>query len=324
MNTVIGLNSYLHMPFLLWVSAARPSTYDLANISDLQSLLWAHQQYQTTALMNAASQRPPAVLVTSNDLVGLGNRVPAIITGYVLALLTKRVLLLQSSLLDYMHAPFPVDWHEFEHHYKGASACAIDWRMLVNRTLDFCDSTAPGQQHQQQVVAVLSDGVPTAGSSMPDLIRYSSIDYDLPLLQVNPALRPHFRKYFPNGEVFHSTAQFLLHAKPVLQAAMLPYLPGSGRCQVGMHVRTRKYGGVRLRQFTSIARMLAQGKNGTVFVASDAGLFDACKQPCLSTECGGRITQAMLWQLRARLRAAILAQRSVLSWICCCCQSVSS
>jgi xyloglucan fucosyltransferase len=222
--------------------------------------------------MKAATQPPPAVLVTSNDLVGLGNRVPAIITSYVMALLTKRVLLLQSSVLEYMDTPFPADWREFEQHYKNSSACIVDWRMLTNSSLEFCDSTAPHQQ--QQLPAVLSGGAPPAGSRWPDLIRYSSIDYDLPLLQVNPALKPHFRKFFPDGEVFHSAAQFLLRPNPVLQAAMLPYLPDSGRCLVGMHIRTRKYAGVRPRHFTSIARMLAQGKDGTVFVASDAGLFD--------------------------------------------------
>lgn len=69
--------------------------YDLDTIPDLPTLLWRHQQYQTAVLLGAGSvsgsgsssssnsSRPRAqvVLVNSNDLVGLGNRVPAVVTG---------------------------------------------------------------------------------------------------------------------------------------------------------------------------------------------------------------------------------------------------
>jgi hypothetical protein len=69
--------------------------YDLDTIPDLPTLLWRHQQYQTAVLLgdgagsgsssssSNSSSRPRAqvVVVTSNDLVGLGNRVPAVVTG---------------------------------------------------------------------------------------------------------------------------------------------------------------------------------------------------------------------------------------------------
>jgi hypothetical protein len=68
-------------------SAAPGSTsdpYDLDSIPDLASLLRRHQAYQVSALMNSSASHPvavKAVLVKSNDLVGLGNRVPAAVTG---------------------------------------------------------------------------------------------------------------------------------------------------------------------------------------------------------------------------------------------------
>lgn len=58
--------------------------YDLDSIPDLPSLLRRHQVYQVSTLMNSSEGRPvpvKAVLVNSNDLVGVGNRVPAVITG---------------------------------------------------------------------------------------------------------------------------------------------------------------------------------------------------------------------------------------------------
>lgn len=70
-----------HSPFVLAGSAC---PYDLDTTPDQQSLLRRHQKYQVATLMGsspAAPTRAPVVLVNSNHLVGLGNRVPAVVTG---------------------------------------------------------------------------------------------------------------------------------------------------------------------------------------------------------------------------------------------------
>lgn len=228
--------------------------------------------YQTAVLASSPSKAPPAVVVTSNDLVGLGNRLPAIATGYVMALFTKRVFLLHSSLLEFMDTPSSSDWQALRGRYSNASACDISWQQLASASIELCG------QPEQQDVAGIAQGASQEHNGLVQLVRYSSIDYELPLLQINPFLKPYFQKFFPTGEVFHAAMRFLLHPRPVLQAAMQPYLQDAERCRVGILLRTRKYAGVRPRQFTSIARMLMQGREGTVFVASDANVFARVRQ----------------------------------------------
>lgn len=65
-------------------SGSHSEPYDLDSIPNLASLLHTHQAYQISTLMNSRESHPvavKAVLVNSNDLVGLGNRVPAAVTG---------------------------------------------------------------------------------------------------------------------------------------------------------------------------------------------------------------------------------------------------
>lgn len=206
--------------------------------------------------MSNSNKREKVVLVISNDLVGLGNRVPAIVTGFIMALFTKRLFMLHSTLLTYVELPFPGDWVKYTERFAGALNCNAPWKRLPDPDLLFCQAVE-GQE----------------GYKGADVVRFSSIDYDVPLLQINPALEKYFKKFFPAGDVFQQVIKHLFHPSPIVNTAMQPYLKDSQQCLIGMHIRTRKYGGVRVKQFTSIARMLSQGEEGNVFVASDASLF---------------------------------------------------
>jgi hypothetical protein len=174
----------------------------------------------------------------------------------VLALFTQRLFMLQSTFQQFVELPFPGNWDDLQSQVQGTN-CNVPWMRLADPTLGFCEDL-----YEEKT-----------GSRTANIMRYSSADYDLPLLQVNPALDKYFRKFFSDGEVFHLVARHLLQPRPQLETVMTPYLPDAQQCLIGMHIRTRKYGGVRIKQFTSIARMLAQGKDGSVFVASDASLF---------------------------------------------------
>lgn len=236
--------------------------YDLDSIPDLPSLLQAHTQWQASVLDGSSTPVPahiPAVLVSSNDLIGLGNRLPAIVTSYVLALFTHRLYLLKAAFLDYIQFPFPVQWEPHSQRFPSRTKCNVPWQKLPGdgTGLGFCEDTF----------------VARTGNTTADIFLYASYDYDLPLLQINPALKKYFDKFFPDGEVSHPVLKHLLQPAPALQEALQPYLADAQDCALGMHIRTRKYGTVRVKQFTSIARMLAQGKPGNMFVASDASLF---------------------------------------------------
>ena len=181
----------------------------------------------------------------------------AAVAGFVLALLTKRLFFLHSTFQSYVELPFPGDWTKIRPRISGAN-CKIPWKRFAEPSLDLCDDAY----------------FEAKGHRNADIWAFSSIDYDVPLLQINPSLVKYFTKFFPDGEVFSSLIRHLLHPTPLLETAMQPYLQDAQQCAVGMHIRTRKYGGVRVKQFTSITRMVAQGTPGTVFVASDASLFE--------------------------------------------------
>jgi hypothetical protein len=239
------------------------SPYDLDSISDLQSLLWRHQHFQTAALQGGGHITHPVILVNTNDAVGLGNRLPSVVTGFVLALLTKRLFMLHSTLLDLVDLPFPARWVEHMGRAAGTPRCNSHWSALLQPGLALCEASFYEQR-----------GLPVDAASTARVVAYSSIDYDVPLLQINPALAPLFDKFFPDGEVAHAVLTHLLRPKPALEEALKPLLPAAQDCAVGLHIRTRKYGGVRVKQFVRIARMLGRGHpGGSVFVASDANLF---------------------------------------------------
>jgi hypothetical protein len=206
--------------------------------------------------------------------------------GFVLALFTGRLFMLQSTLQQYVELPFPGNWQLHQSSIEGASSCNIPWSRLADPSLALCEDLYTDR---------------TNGSRAADIWRFTSIDYDVPLLQINPTLAPLFTKFFPDGDVFHHLARHLLRPRPALDAALAPYQSRAGRCLVGLHIRTRKYAGVRVKQFTAIARMLAQGQAGGVFVASDASLF-----PYVARGLPGR----HVWWSEVTAAALVSAQRT--------------
>jgi hypothetical protein len=96
----------------------------------------------------------------------------------------------------------------------------------------------------------------------------------VPMLQINPTLKPWFDKFFPDSEIYTRVARYLYRPKPVLQEAMKPYEELSNNCLVGMHLRTRKAGtAAPPEQFAAIARAVAIARPGNIFVAADADVF---------------------------------------------------
>jgi xyloglucan fucosyltransferase len=256
--------------------------YVLEEQQNLSSLIKAHHAYQLQALSNGDSSSSssssvfiravPAIVVTASEASGVGNRLPAIVTSYVLALFTQRVLLVDAkAVLAHIKMPFPCDWEQYKARYAeaetGGNAC-IDVARLV-----------PAAHGHLQYCGVPANFSSSANSSQERmmLIKYSSIDYDMPLLQINSQFAPFFEKFFPSGEVFHHVAQHLFRPAPVVVQAMSAHLEQAGDCSVGLQMRHKKpFGGekVQAEQFAGIARMLLQQHPGTVHLASDIDVFD--------------------------------------------------
>lgn len=111
-----------------------------------------------------------------------------------------------------------------------------------------------------------------AGAVVRDVLQF---DYLVPMLQINPTLKPHFEKFFPDGEVYSRVAQYLFKPNAMLEDALKPYAELSSDCLVSMHLRTKKPGtSAPVQQFADIARAVAAARRGNVFVAADADLFE--------------------------------------------------
>lgn len=226
------------------------------DIDDFNSLLIAHEVQQEYALQQAsAGQNPPkALLVETLDIVGLGNRIPSIVVGFIMALFTKRVFLLDSSVKEHITLPLGCNWQDHASFYTAMSRCNMkthigyDWSQLLNANLSWC-----------------------AGAPNVSLISYDSIDYDMPFLQVNSGLEQYFAKFLPDGQVFHRVAQYLFSAPaPSVQQSLAPYISNASDCILGMQLRNKKYAAVRAEQFADIARAVVQHMPGSIFVASDS------------------------------------------------------
>jgi hypothetical protein len=230
-------------------------SYDLDQLTDLHALLQAHQDAQNTALQSAERLHAPrAIKVETHDSVGLGNRIPSIVTGFVMALFTKQAFLLESSILQHVQLPLTAQWSKYDALYQQASRCSINnITTLLNADSSLCS--------------------PELAWHAPVLMVYNSIDYDMPFLQVNPAFQQLFSKYFPDGEVFHSIASYLLSSvTPTVQAALDSYTSTAEECLVGMHMRTKKHAasvGLQPVQLARIAKALAQSHAGNIFIAAD-------------------------------------------------------
>lgn len=158
---------------------------------------------------------------------------------------------------DYLDFHWIVDWQHYAHVYTDASNCTIDFNQLVKPALRWC-----------------------AGGHVPaTIMTYTSFDYELPLLQINPDFADRLHQLFPAGDVFHQVAKQLFSPKVGVLQAAAPYQQKAARCVVGMHIRNHKSQlgdeppQAVYEQFASIANGLAQERPGTIFVASDADIF---------------------------------------------------
>lgn len=232
--------------------------YDLGRIDSLEQLLWAHRSYQEEALANLTSGTtsgaplPAAVRVATWQHVGLGNRLPSLVTGLAIALLTRRLILIDSSALEHLEPPFPAAW-------QGAVAAAY-------ANASRCEFGSSDALATLPPAALCGDDKEPAA-----LYTFRSIDYDLPLLQINEPMATTLQRLVPDGEVFWHLSRHLLQPTRASMAAMLPYMKAASGCAVGLQMRSKKHKPLDARQFARIATALARGRNGSVFVAADAG-----------------------------------------------------
>jgi hypothetical protein len=192
--------------------------YVVGELKDFNSLIKAHNTYQTRMLTAGSTDAVPhAILVTAGENVGIGNRLPSIVTAFVMALFTSRLLLVEAGVvLHHINLPFPADWHQYRHMYSHHPCPGF----FLHDGLQPC-------VHQSNWSSTSNNATTNnTGLSIGNvvLVRYRSADYDMPLLQINPYMYQLFNTYIPDGEVFHAVAKYLFNPTATLSAAMQPYL----------------------------------------------------------------------------------------------------
>lgn len=183
-----------------------------------------------------------------------------------MAALTGRVFLVapENNIHAYLDFNWDVDYAKYARMYANASRCNLDANRLTRPDLDFC-----------------------GGSAGITVMQYArSDDYDLPLLEVNPALQATLQRMFPQGNIFHIVATRLFGFSQTVQQAASQYSQLSDECLVGVHIRRRKrFAGVPdipltnlTEQFAGIVRSMAGHAPGSVFVAADTDVFGLMSQ----------------------------------------------
>lgn len=177
-----------------------------------------------------------------------------------MAVFTGRMFMLRpyNTVNKYIDFSWDVDWLPHLHHYANVSSCDVDFSKLAQPNGLWCKGT-----HAAAVI-----------------MTYMSDDYELPLLQTNPAYQETLSRLFPAGDIFHQVAIQLFSMNHVVQQAAAPYADLAGQCLVGMHIRTKKPQIANDRvlsevcqQYAGVASGLAQQLPGTIFVAADTDIF---------------------------------------------------
>jgi xyloglucan fucosyltransferase len=183
----------------------------------------------------------------------------------MMAVLSGRLLMLENdaSFAAQVSMQWDSDWKTYSHLYDNQSRCTTDYNRF---------SVAAGDWCKQQ-----DEGAGTAAAAK--ILQYSTNDYELPMLQVNPGYELFLQQLVPSGSMFHAIAQHAFQPTAAVLEALQPYQDLAGNCLLGLQVRSLKpmqgsmgsY--VQLEQYVHVARSIAQQQLGSVFVAADTNLF---------------------------------------------------
>lgn len=211
-------------------------------------------------------------IIKLSTSLGWGNRIPSIVTGALLALLTNRTLAVTLDSVPGQHGYFDVDEflhfcfprHHLHHNYhrNAEMEAQVTWQQLLETNWQSIEEREGG----------------------PAILTYWNHNYQIPLLQSNPHLTAFFNSNFPSGEVFSSFWHLIFQPSAALTASIQKALPVSHgphhRSMIGIQIRLVKgsFGGfVRfdMQRFFMLALALARSRghheleNVVFFIAGD-------------------------------------------------------
>ena len=204
------------------------------------------------------------LIITIPVIHGWGNRLPSLVTGAILAIITNRTIAIRSPLdLDeYLRFSFP--WKLTPYHdaiLANLSTVTLSnghWPDLLGH--DFRS--------------------PSYATGGPNIVEYMSGDYHIPILESNPHLRDFFDDYFPGGEVYSKFWRYIFKPSRQVGIAVRNTLsPFTAHYVIGVQIRTVKglelgFKGFDATDFFNISMLLARSERvhgkARFFIASDS------------------------------------------------------
>ncbi|TPX34650.1 hypothetical protein SmJEL517_g02681 [Synchytrium microbalum] len=171
---------------------------------------------------------------------GLGNRLPGLVNGVLLALLTNRTLLIRYP--DYIRRmwDFAVDFDLENYQIPGELFSVME---DMNRTLI--------------AVSITEDFATYFDQARPWMVQ--GWNYNAPFLQANPHYRDRIKQLFPDGRVSHHILRRAIRLNNGLSARLAEYTKSKFRpYTIGIHIRSMKLSNIAsMRTYATIALDLA-------------------------------------------------------------------
>ena len=193
------------------------------------------------------------IVYKGTTFAGMGNVLPPVVTGFLLALMTDRVFFIDFPMFGAIFA------HELDFNWTKNSATLLGTRRNVTTIQTFSG-------FEDKALGLWLHGDLEDVFSRQDVVYYGpDMDSLSPVLIANQHYASFFKKYFPTREVFSRLSQFLFTLTPALQLVVDSFHRRHfGNFTVGLQIRKRKCGIdavpcehlPRIESFCSVAKAL--------------------------------------------------------------------
>ncbi|CAG8730384.1 18818_t:CDS:1, partial [Racocetra fulgida] len=202
----------------------------------------------------------PKVIVAQPDLTkGYGNRIPAMVCGFIYALMSDRLFFIDKydNFSSYYEKDFEYDWKIVANIYKNSTSRYLHY---ANNYNDF-QLVARGNFSNEKT----------------DILYIYTWDYVCPPIISNPHYKNWFDKIIPDYKVFTAISLKLISLHPNISKQVDTFADNNcNDYNIGVHLREKKTISnlkTPIDHFSLVVKMLVLGiknKNITIFVAADS------------------------------------------------------
>ncbi|BDA47125.1 probable galactoside 2-alpha-L-fucosyltransferase [Coccomyxa sp. Obi] len=211
-----------------------------ARSQPLEALLHSYRS-RHEACVKAGNDLPGKyVKVTGSDNIGIGNGLPAVLTGLLLALITDRCLFIDFAFYeDFFQPDLDFSW---KHHAERLVAHGHDpTKPPIEPKVLLGTSTGPVLEIAE---AWLFQNLTEVYQGDYGIEVFDDCDWTPALLQSNPFHQDFIDLYFPTREIFASLAPFMLKVTPRVENRITAFRQQNFKLfTIGLQIRRHKCDG---------------------------------------------------------------------------------